>query len=427
MRKWFLLWAVWMCLGWGVAAQSPAIIGPETYPAGVNPLTGLAVADAAVLARRPLIVKVINAPAEVRPQSGLMAADVVWEHLLAGGITRFAAVYWSQSPDFVGPVRSLRLVDFALVKNYRALIASSGMSQGTFDYMQRDEIVPLRNISGAGPCPALCRLDDPDVPLEYTLYANTPAIRDLAAELERDAAPEPVSGMAFSEALPAGALPLRGIAVQYVGTTVLWEWETEIEHWKRSQDGAPHTDASTNAQITADNVVILEDDHIEQPFVADQYWGPPNYAFDVNLVGTGRAIMLRDGHYIIGEWRRDSQEDVLRFFDADGQVLPFKPGNTFFNLVPRWVNGYGLRFDLPTPYRATVTVFNANLRRGPSANYAIANGAVEGTVLDVIGRNNDGEWLQVAYQDDVVWVANAVVDVEGDVFAVPPVRSTAEN
>lgn len=427
MRKWLLMGLLCLSLVAGVGAQDQTIIGPETYPVGVNPLTGLPVDDPAVLERRPLIVKIINAPANVRPQAGIMAADIVWEHLLAGGITRFAAVYWSQSPDFVGPVRSMRLVDFALVKNYRALITSSGMAQGTFDSMQRDDIVPFRNVSGAGPCPALCRTNDPDVPLEYTLYANTPAVRDLAVELGRDLTTEAVNGMAFSETLPAGGIPVRDITVQYAETDVLWEWETEIEHWKRSQDGAPHNDATTQAQITADNVMIIEDNHIEQPFVSDQYWGPPNYAFDVDLVGTGRAILFRDGQYFIGEWRRESQADVLRFFDAAGNPMLFKPGNTFFNLVPRWVNGYGLLFGLENTFSATVTVFNANLRRGPSSNYAVANGALEGTVLTVIGRNNNGEWLQVLYDNDVVWIANEVADFEGDVFAVPPVRSTAEN
>jgi hypothetical protein len=45
----------------------PGLIGPDNFPANVNPLTGETVNDPAVLARRPLAIKVSNAPAIVRP------------------------------------------------------------------------------------------------------------------------------------------------------------------------------------------------------------------------------------------------------------------------------------------------------------------------------------------------------------------------
>lgn len=45
-----------------VASYPPAGQGPTGFPSGVDPLTGLAVGNPAVLGRRPLAIKVSNEP-----------------------------------------------------------------------------------------------------------------------------------------------------------------------------------------------------------------------------------------------------------------------------------------------------------------------------------------------------------------------------
>src|SRR5436305_2379329 len=76
----------------------------------VNPLTGLKTyTPQDWQSRRVLAVKIGNSSAE-RPQSGLDRADVVYEELVEGGITRFMALFLTNSVDRVGPVRSVRTV-----------------------------------------------------------------------------------------------------------------------------------------------------------------------------------------------------------------------------------------------------------------------------------------------------------------------------
>ena len=57
-----------------------------------------------------MVVKIDNVDA-ARPQSGINQADVVYEEEVEGGLTRLAAVFQSQYPAVVGPVRSGRLTD----------------------------------------------------------------------------------------------------------------------------------------------------------------------------------------------------------------------------------------------------------------------------------------------------------------------------
>ncbi len=119
-------------------AQPPS--GPDDYPEGVNPLTGLPVADPAALDRPPLIVKVSNQDDTVRPQSGLSYADHVWVYQSEGWAqTRFAAVYYGRAPEYAGSVRSGRPIDAHLLPMYDALLVISGASKDGYRILLTDE------------------------------------------------------------------------------------------------------------------------------------------------------------------------------------------------------------------------------------------------------------------------------------------------
>ena len=51
---------------------------------------------------------------------------MVWEEVVEGGITRFVAVYHSTVPPEIGPVRSVRPMDAAIVAPLHGLLAFSG-------------------------------------------------------------------------------------------------------------------------------------------------------------------------------------------------------------------------------------------------------------------------------------------------------------
>lgn len=404
------------------------LIGPETYPENVNPLTGLEVDDPDVLDRRPFMVKIINAPAEVRPQAGLTYADIVWETLIAGGVTRFSAIYYGQDIDFVGPIRSARLSDFELLRIYRATLIYSGMSQGTLEVYQNDNFLIPRAFGGTSPCPALCRYPEQSEKLEWTLFGDVAAMREAVAEREGKLTEyEPIFGMAFSESAPENGNGTASITINYVETTVTWEYDEDSAVWLRSQDGEPHLEALSMEQITAANVLILEEDHIDQPYVSEGYWGPGNYAYSLNFIGTGRAILFRDGQYYEGEWQRESQEDVLRYVTNDGETMAFKPGNTFVQLVPRWVGGYNLQFDSDNQLTATITAGSANIRLGPTSSFPIGSAGLSGDEFTAIGRNNTGDWVQILVEDEPMWVSTIVAEVDGDIMSLPLVRPTVEN
>jgi hypothetical protein len=50
--------------------------------------------------------------------------------------------------------------------------------------------------------------------------------------------------------------------------------------------------------------------------------------------GTGTVYVLRDGKVIKGTWSRPRQSDRTVLKDAQGNVIPLTPGQTWIELVP---------------------------------------------------------------------------------------------
>lgn len=425
-----LIWLLVFCLSlaWQpTEAQEIVDAGDSTQM--LNPLTGQPVDNPLLLERRPLLVKISNFPAYIRPQHGLNSAEVVWEHLLAGGVTRFTAVFLTTNLDHIGPVRSARLLDFELTRIYRGLLAYSGMSIGTTERLNADPLMRTRELNGTLPCPAMCRFPQEGLAAEHTLYVNGPALRRQAEALDRDTRPETLDGMTFTETAPVAGISLDGLKITYRQTEIEWQYAPGAGRWLRFQDGEAHFDAHDSQQISAANVVVLEADHIEQPFTAENYWGPGNYAFSVDLTGSGRIFLLRDGRYSEGEWRRADADAPLEFYDLNGERLPFRPGNTFFNLVPRWVGGYELTFLLAEPLTAVIATDGqgANLRLGPGSGYTALDVGYPGDTFQAIGRDRAGEWLQLRLPDNsTLWASRLVLRVDDDIMRLPVSRPTNE-
>lgn len=375
---------LWLCCGSGVfrlSAQEatpeataeitpesapPGAIGPQVYPSNVNPLTGLAVADEAVLQRRPIIVKVSNSPASiVRPQSGIGAADLVFEHYTEVGITRFSAVFYSQAPTRVGSIRSARLIDYELVPMYEGLLAFAGASIGVDKRIYGSEAV-IANLCAEREDAEQCRREaeiigppgyippsefadraykgvlygrpyffrDEALPAPHNLFANLQALWALAEQDGHGQRPA-LAGMAFHPE-PQGNPTGSGLYAQirYRTTLVEWHYEPESGLYFRSSDGQIHTDANTEQQIRAANVVIVYAGHYLTDIIESQYEDVIHWSTQITVWPEGAAVVLRDGVRYEGRWLRPTRPDLMSFQTAAGEILYLKPGNTWVQLVP---------------------------------------------------------------------------------------------
>jgi hypothetical protein len=317
-------------------SPTPTPNGPFVYPEGVNPLTGLPYPDEESMARRNLIVKISNYPPIVRPQSGVNSADVVFEYEAEGGVTRFAAIFRSQTAHHVGPVRSARLIDLELAPMYEALLAYSGSSDPIHQMIMTSEwryqaITPMigDNCEEAG----FCRFPQDGLAFEHTLYVDLDKVWERATARNVNTGYR-ARGFAFGETPDAGGLPANDIYIDWYGQVDgRWQWDETSGHYLRYTDGVPHYDAADGQQLWADNIVIIEVPHNDRPDLFEPE--SRTASLEIALWDQGRAYLARDGQFWQGFWRRRSKDlgDALQVIYGNNVPIMMKPGRTWVEVV----------------------------------------------------------------------------------------------
>lgn len=303
-------------------------VGPDEFPEGVNPLTGLKVENPELLNRRPVLVKVSNYPAEGRPHAGLSYADIVFEYYIGGGSNRFNAIYYGQDCNKVGPVRSGRLVDPELARMYQGVLAMSGANQENV-FPRITELLGNRVIT-EGNCPGLCRDD-------YTVmgvFANTADITNVMKARGVEIDNPDLTGMLFDTAVPAGGEPAEKATLFYFDFNKGdWTYDSEsgkylrwIENAYNYSEMIPLVDRLTNEQLAFSNVIMAYANYTEYTSVlhAIGVWD--------NTEGNN-AILFRDGQAYPIIWKTVDPDKPMVFLDAEGNPFPLKPGNTWINLI----------------------------------------------------------------------------------------------
>ncbi len=299
-----------------------------TAPSGPKaPLTGLVVSDAAALARPALAVKIDNIDSTgcevARPQFGIDHADLVYE-ILVEGITRFMAVFHSDIPETVGPVRSARSSDVDLIAMLgNPLFAWSGNNDNVAADLSkvRGRYVDVGHSSGAGN--SFYRDKDRCAP--HNLLVNPADLYAFAAD-KSPGVPTPVFTYRPANAnLPATARATGGVRLT-TGQEVVYAWNAERKGWDRTQRGSLHTavDGTTETPISPANVVVLEITYANS--------STPGSPLAVTL-GKGKAHVYTEGKVIDGTWARSDNGDPWTLTDEVGAPIAITPGRTWVALA----------------------------------------------------------------------------------------------
>jgi Protein of unknown function (DUF3048) N-terminal domain/Protein of unknown function (DUF3048) C-terminal domain len=287
---------------------------PTTEAPPVAPLTGLPDPDGQAQGRPALTVKVDNLcdrEACVRPQTGLEAADVVYEEVTEGNITRFAAVFQSQVPAEVGPIRSVRAIDPDLVWPLGGVFAYSGGAPPNLD---RIRAAPVNSIDETQGGDAMFRSDTKKAP--HDLFGRGQALFDRGGQ---PVPPPPLFTFSAGDAVPAGE-PVAAFTVGFVPAYApTYTYDAATRTWKRDIGGQPFV-AANGAQIAPTNVIVQ----------FTQYTG----GGEGNVIGEGEAWVLSGGQLVRGRWVRPVREQPAQYLDAAGTPIELLPGTTWVELLP---------------------------------------------------------------------------------------------
>ena len=214
---------------------------PRPPAPATAPLTGLFQPSRSQLAAPAVVVKIDNVDA-ARPQSGVNQADVVYEEEVEGGLTRLAAVFQSQYPAVVGPVRSGRLTDEGIADDLNHPVFAYSGTNAIFLPILRAQ--PVTDVDGDNH-PGLFYRSSLNVS-PHNLYAS---VASLAAASTTHSPPPALfhfvaAGHVFTG---PGVTPAAGIDVSFPTLNVGWNWNPAVRQWQRSQNGTADVDRSGSA------------------------------------------------------------------------------------------------------------------------------------------------------------------------------------
>ena len=295
---------------------------PEVVLPPVWPLTGI---EGEIAQRPALSVKIENS-SQARPQTGIELADVVWEQLIEGGETRFNAVFHSQIPAEVGPIRSVRPMDAGIAAPLGGLIAFSG-GQAPFVAAVRDAgLQVLSNDQGAD---GMYRTSNRRAP--HNVYGD-PSVFLAGADATR-AVPPPQQFLFAPTAAEASAVvggsPATSLVPSFPASKPSWTWDEASGKWLRFERGAPAT-VATGAQLGSTNVVMIKvnlvDTGTKDPIGTTVY--------ETVMVDSGEAIVATGGKIISGTWSKTADNAPMVLTALDGSPITLAPGNTWVEMVP---------------------------------------------------------------------------------------------
>jgi len=316
----------------GSPTEAPS---PTETPDGSAPLpSGMAYSDldgmpAAVdLAHRLPIAIMIDDNKVARPQSGMSSASIVYQAPADGGEDRYMVIFQEGTSTDIGPVRSARPYFVYWAAEYKA---SFGHYGGDAESLQ--QVLPA--MSGAiynmdalrgQPCP-YHRITTRNSP--HNAYTNSAAQISCAAKYGFPATYQGQPRRTFVEDTPASERPAsQMIDIPYRTGTVGYEFDPATDSYKRLVDGHDQIDPANNEQVYARNIVVMFQ------AVSNDYSEPGHVRPVVANVGSGNAIVFKEGRAIVGTWKKTSNTSLTRFYDAADKEIPLVRGEIFLQSVP---------------------------------------------------------------------------------------------
>jgi len=313
-----------------------------TFAADVNPLTGEKVSDPTVLNRRPLAIKIGNSiEIGVRPQAGASYADWVIEHESEGGIPRWTAIFYSETPARVGGTRSCRIIDTEIPAIFSSLLACSGMSGGTREYYIKpsdfNQEKRFFTPDFGDYTPMFYRGDNAAPP--HNLFVVPAEIWNEATARGSNTQPA-ITGLAFAAQPIEPGQPAGDVKLKYGSETINWRYDPNATTcgslngcYLRWGAGAAQTDALNGQQLSAANVLVIFVNHVDDVrFLEEDYGAFKAFGIQIQLWNSGTFKLFRDGQVFDGTWTRTERNEMLKFTDAAGNVLPLKPGKSWLEL-----------------------------------------------------------------------------------------------
>ena len=272
-----------------------------------------------------LVVK-IDDTASARPQIGIDRADIVYIEQVEGGLTRLAAVFSSEIPTLIGPIRSARISDIDILAQYgRVVFAYSGAQSKLLP------VISAANLNDYGAqrqSPTIYTRDESrTAPTDMVLRADL--LLEKVRSDGREIATSRSVGWSFG-GLPNGGTAITEAKVNWPAASYEVKWSTEEERWLIFNNGVPNMSASGIQH--GPTTLLIQLVEILPSEYGDKLGGVTPLS---KTVGNGTGFVLRDGKYFPATWSRPDELSGTTWLALDGSELPFARGQIWIALTEK--------------------------------------------------------------------------------------------
>lgn len=300
-----------------------------------NPITGETFnteAEPDFLSNTPIAVMINNA-VPARPQSGLNKADIVYEIVAEGGITRFLAVFYSELPSKVGPVRSAREYYLNFVKELGdAMYMHIGYSPQALQRLSDWKIKTLTNVPNSF---YRDNHGNTNVATEHTAYSNLKNLLEAGKNLNYN---QKVVIDKFKFKNTISTEPTKAVNIEisfwYKGDyTSIFKYDPVSKSYVRyngydsSNNPIKSYDRDTFEEVKVKNLIVAFADEVPIP-------NDDKNRLDYKLIGEGKALFFMDGGVVSGTWKKNDLNSRTKYYNANGQEMEFGRGKFWVSIVP---------------------------------------------------------------------------------------------
>ncbi|NLJ94365.1 MAG: DUF3048 domain-containing protein [Clostridiaceae bacterium] len=283
--------------------------------------TGLPISEEANN-KRPFTVMIDNHP-NARMHAGISEADIVFEMIVEGTFTRYLALFHSNQPERIGPIRSARKYFIDRMNEYDSIYVHYGGSKEANSYMaQRGTpnvngmIVGSQTIWRDGSTNKVAPHN------AYTSYEALNKYAETAGYLENTE----VTGFLFNQTISelSGEQANKVFVSYFADNNSEFSFDPNSQTYTHTKDGINQVDENNQKSLEISNIIIQQ----------VNYYPNPNYSgiLTMDYLGEGDGYLVSNGEYLPISWQKLDENSQTKYFYQDEEIV-LNPGQTWILLV----------------------------------------------------------------------------------------------
>jgi hypothetical protein len=270
---------------------------------------------------KPSFMAMIENSSQARPQSGLSYADIIYETSAEGGIPRFIALFHDNSPEVIGPLRSVRPYFLDIAKEFNLPFAHCGGSEDALTTISKDKSLMSINEISEG---SYFWRDNKRV-APHNLYTSSDNINKYISSKNLEIKNTPFLSFNIEYYRDSNLAEASNLSITInKGYNTSYTYKDGL--YTKSMDGKESVDAINNTPLTFSNIIIQE---------TNISLSSDNLHLNIDLLGKGEGYILSQGKVVDITWEKPANDSRTTLYDKSGNKVPLSPGKTIWHIVDK--------------------------------------------------------------------------------------------